>query len=251
MTDPTSIWEYCIDGFKHIVPENDDPNLQMFVNTVTQIVSDVNCFDFTKYPCAISDQKCYTFDTCPALKQSNIPYLYLKLLLLRKRFVLGLWRLDPAGNKHHNDFNFVREISLAELDACEILTNSPISTVFVLTVNPKDQLTNVVNLLRETCTPLLSSHNGVVDNLASVLASVSGSASNHVPSTTTNNNTNNHNASTGSTNNDFVEYLTTLPLVSCQSVSPNKPLQALGGGIQRLFYIQNDDNNDNNNDFIN
>ena len=33
------------------------------------------------------------------------------------------------------------------------------------------------------------------------------------------------------------------PLISCQSVSPNKPLQALEGGIQQLFDIWNNNNN--------
>ena len=37
------------------------------------------------------------------------------------------------------------------------------------------------------------------------------------------------------------------PTVSIQSFSPNKPLQALGGDIQRLFDIQNI----NNTNFIN
>ena len=34
-----------------------------------------------------------------------------------------------------------------------------------------------------------------------------------------------------------------VPSVSCQSVSPNKSLQALGGDIQQLFDIQNNKNN--------
>ena len=48
--------------------------------------------------------------------------------------------------------------------------------------------------------------------------------------------------------NFFVDCPMIIHIVSRQSVSLNKPLQALGGGIQRLrlqlFYIQNDNNND-------
>ena len=72
MTDPSSIWDYCIHGLEHHIPDNNDPNLQMFVNTVTEIASDLNQFDKSKYPCAVCDQKGHTFDTCPALKNSNI-----------------------------------------------------------------------------------------------------------------------------------------------------------------------------------
>ena len=45
LSDPISIWEYYIHGLEHLVPENDDPNLQMFVNAVTEIASDMKCFD--------------------------------------------------------------------------------------------------------------------------------------------------------------------------------------------------------------
>ena len=57
MTDPSSIWEDCIHGFEHLVPDDVDPNLQMFVNAVTEIASDMNWFDKSKYPCAVCDQK--------------------------------------------------------------------------------------------------------------------------------------------------------------------------------------------------
>ena len=70
------------------MPDDDNQNLQMFVNVVTEIATDLNRFDKTKFPCAVCDEKGHTFDTCPALKNSNIPQLYLKLLLLGKRFVL-------------------------------------------------------------------------------------------------------------------------------------------------------------------
>lgn len=134
--------------------------------------------------------------------------------------------------------NFVHEVSLTELDDHETLENYPIPTISAITVYPEYQLTNVVDLLRETYTSLLSSQDAVDTNLVSVLASVSGGASNHVPSIIINN------------NNDFLDCLMTLPLISCQTASLNKPLQALGGYIQR-FYIQNNNNNGNNNDFIN
>lgn len=115
----------------------------MFVNAVTEIATDLNWFDKIKFPCAVYDQKDHTFDTCPALKYSNIPQSYLKLLPLGKQFVCGLRWLDPAGRKHHHNSNVVCKISLAELDALETLENSPIHTVSSIVVRQKDQLTEV------------------------------------------------------------------------------------------------------------
>ena len=77
------------------------------------------------------------------------------------------------------------------------MKNYLIHTVSAITVDPEDQLTNVVNLLRETVTPLLSSHNKIIPNLASVMASALGGASNYVLSTNTN--TINDDNSNGST----------------------------------------------------
>ena len=82
----------------------------MFVNSVTKIASDVNCFDKTKYRCAVCDQKGNTFDTCPELKNFNIPQLYLEFLFLKKGFVCGRFCLDPAGIKPKNDLNVVCEV---------------------------------------------------------------------------------------------------------------------------------------------
>lgn len=64
MTDLSRICEYCIHGLEHLVPDDGDPNSQMFVNAVTEIISDMNCFDKTKLSCAVCDQKGHTFDTC-------------------------------------------------------------------------------------------------------------------------------------------------------------------------------------------
>ena len=189
MTDPSRIRDYCIHGLEHHIPDNIDPNLQMFLNAVTEIASDLNRFDKSKYSCAICDQKGHTFDTCPALKNSNILQLYLKLLLLGKHFVLGLCRLDPTGNKHNNNLNVVQEVSLAELDAVETLENSPINTVSSIAVSQTDQLTEVVNILCNSVTPLLTNHEDVITNLALVVVSASEGASTCAP--TTNNNTNN------------------------------------------------------------
>lgn len=123
MTNPFSICEYCIHGLEHLVPDYNNPDLQMFVNAITEIVSIMNQFDKSKYLYAVCDQRGNIFDTCLVLKNANIPQLYLKLLLLGKRFVHGLCWLDPVGNKHNNDLNVVCEVSLAELDALETLEN--------------------------------------------------------------------------------------------------------------------------------
>ena len=139
---------------------------------------------------------------------SNIPQLYLKLLLLGKQFVCGLCRLDPVSNKHNNNLNVVQEVSLAELDSLETLENSLVHTVSSIVVSQEEQLNEVVNLLCDYVTPLLSTHDNVITNLALVIASASGVASTRVP--TANNNTNNDNDSNGSTNTDFVGSINTL-----------------------------------------
>lgn len=115
--------------------------------------------------------------------------------------------------------NVIRDVSLAELDALETLENSPIHTVSSILVSPEEQLIEVVNLLCDSVTPLLSSHDDVITNLDSDSASTSGGASTCVPST--NNNT----------------YPMASHTISPQSVSPHKPLQALRGGIQQSFDI--------------
>lgn len=145
----------------------------MFVDAVTKITSGLNRFDKSKYHFAVCDQKGHTFDTCPVLKKSNIPQLYLKLLLVGKRIVCDLHHLDPVGNKYNNDLNVVHQVSLAELDDLEILENSPIHTVSSIIVSPEEQLTEVVNLLCDSVTPLLSSNDDVITYLALVIASVS------------------------------------------------------------------------------
>ena len=195
---------------EHILPDDDDPNLQMFVNAVTEIATDLNRFDKTKYPCAVCDEKGHTFDTCPALKKSNIAQLYLKLLLLCKRFVKGLRRLDPAGDRHHHDLKAVSALSLAELDALETLEHSPMHTVSSLAVSQEDQLTEVVHLLRESVTPLLNNHGNVITNLASVMTSASGGASTHPPNNP--NTTNDDDNSNGSTNTDSIASINTLAM---------------------------------------
>ena len=45
MTDADSIWDYCINGLDHQLPENDDPAM--------------------KYPCAVCDQLGHTFENYP------------------------------------------------------------------------------------------------------------------------------------------------------------------------------------------
>ena len=54
MTDPSSIWDYCIHGLEHHIPDDNDPNLRMFVNAVTEIASNLNWFDKSKYPTFIT-----------------------------------------------------------------------------------------------------------------------------------------------------------------------------------------------------
>ena len=118
--------------------------------------------------------------------------------------------LDPTGNKHHNNLNIVCEVSLAELEALETLEHSPIHTVSSIVVSQEDQLTEVVNLLCDSVTPLLTNHDNVITNLASVVASASRGASTCAPNNT--NTTNNDDDSTGSTNTDSVGSINTLAM---------------------------------------
>ena len=93
---------------------------------------------------------------------------------LTNNFFCGLCWLDPVGTKHHNNLNVVRKVSLAELDALEILEKTPIHTVSSIVVSQEDQLTKVVNLLCDSVTRLWTNHDNVITNLASVVASASG-----------------------------------------------------------------------------
>ena len=90
MTDADSIWDYCVNGFDHQLPENEDPAILQFANTVRSISKDMNWFDKTKYPCAVCDQLGHTFENFPVLLATDLKEAYLCLLLLVKKFVKGL-----------------------------------------------------------------------------------------------------------------------------------------------------------------
>ena len=89
----------------------------------------MNRFDKSKYPCAVCDQLGHTFEQCPVLQATDLKDAYLRLLLLVKRFVKGLNKLDPTGKKHNNDLNVLKHVSLEQLNALDILEDSPIHIV--------------------------------------------------------------------------------------------------------------------------
>ena len=71
-------------------------------------------------------------------------------------------------------------------------------------------MTEVVNLLCDSVTPLLNNHGNVITNLASVMASASGGASTHPPNNTNINNDDDN--SNGSTNTDSIASINTLAM---------------------------------------
>ena len=60
MTDADSIWDYCINGLDHRLPEDTDPSMVHFAHVVQAIAKDMNRFDKSKFPCAVCDQLGHT-----------------------------------------------------------------------------------------------------------------------------------------------------------------------------------------------
>ena len=112
MTDADSIWDYCVNSLNHQIPDNTDPTMLQFAHAVQLIAKDMNCFDKTKYPCAVCDQLGHTFENCPVLLSMDLKEAYLCLLLLVKKFVKGLNCLDPTEKKHNYDLNVLQNVTL-------------------------------------------------------------------------------------------------------------------------------------------
>ena len=89
----------------------------------------MNRFDKSKFPCAVCDQLGHTFEDCPVLQATDLKEAYLGLLLLVKRFVKGLHKLDPTGKKHNNNLNVLQDVTLEQLHALDILEDSPLHIV--------------------------------------------------------------------------------------------------------------------------
>ena len=105
MTDADSIWNYCVNGLEHDLPEDNVPSMIQFAHAIRSIAKDMNKFDKSKFPCAICDQLGHTFEDCPVLQATDLKKAYFRFLLLVKRFVKGLHKLDPTGKKHNNNLN--------------------------------------------------------------------------------------------------------------------------------------------------
>ena len=89
----------------------------------------LNLLNKSKFPCAVCDQLGHTFQDCPVLLATDLKEAYLCLLLLVKRFVKGLNKLDPTGKKHNNDLNVLQHVTLEQLHALDILEDSPLHIV--------------------------------------------------------------------------------------------------------------------------
>ena len=99
---------------------------------------------------------------------------YLCLLLLVKWFVKGLNKLDPTGKKHNNNLNVLQHVTLEQLDALDILEDSPLHIVSSCVPTTDDRVDRVVNMLKDEFTPLLTTHHSAITNLSSVMGSASG-----------------------------------------------------------------------------
>ena len=83
-----------------------------FAHADRSIAKDMNWFDKSKYPCAVCNQLGNTFENCPVLLATDLKEAYLCLLLLVKKFVKGLNKLDPTGKKHNNNLNVLQNVTL-------------------------------------------------------------------------------------------------------------------------------------------
>ena len=212
MTDADSIWNYCVNGLEHELPDDNDPSMLHFAHAVRTIAKDMNQFDKSKYPCAVCDQLGHTFEQCPVLQATDLKDAYLRLLILVKRFVKGLNKLDPTGKKHNNNLNVLKHVSLEQLHALDILEDSPIHIVSSCVPTTDDRMDHVVNMLKEDFTPLLTQHHNVIANMSSFIDSTSGgvATTNQVVTDHTNqvvtDDDSNGSTHTGSTTNDIAAY---------------------------------------------
>ena len=95
-------------------------------------------------------------------------------MLLVRRFVRGLQKLDPTGTKHNNDLSVLKHVTLEQLHALDILEDSPIHIVSSCVPTTDDRIDRLASMLKEDVTPLLNQQNNVISNLSSMIVSASG-----------------------------------------------------------------------------
>ena len=122
----------------------------------------MNCFDKSKYPCAICDQLGHTFENCLVLLAANLNEAYLRFLLLIKKFVKGLHHLDPTWKKHINNLNVLCDVTLDQLHALEVLEDSPIHMISSCVPSLDDWVDCVINMIKDDVTPLLTHHHSTI-----------------------------------------------------------------------------------------
>ena len=163
----------------------------------------MNRFDKSKFPCAICDQLGHAFEDCPVLQATDLKEAYLCLLILIKRFVKGLHKLDPTGKKHNNNLNVLQDVTLEQLHALEILEDSPLHIVSSCVPTTKEQVDRVVNMLQDDFTPLITHHHLAITNLSSVMEAASGGVPTNKVVT---DDESNGSTNTGSTTDTFSHY---------------------------------------------
>ena len=171
MNDPESIWQYYVHGLD--LSPDDDFDVGLFVNSIKEISSDLNCFNKEKHLCAICGQRGHSFDGCPKLKNTNIEQAYIHLLLLANCFVRGFNCLHP--NDHMEDLSKIQHLTLSELDVIDQVDISSLSQVSSSSPSTEERLQQILSLLEHSITSMLTQHHSVISNLSSLLAQ--GSAS--------------------------------------------------------------------------
>ena len=163
----------------------------------------MNRFDKSKFSCVVCDQLGHTFKDCHVLQATDLKEAYLCLLLLVKRFVKGLHKLDPTGKKHHNNLNVLQDVTLEQLHALEILEDSPLHIVSSCIPTTEEQVHCVVNMLKDDITPLITHHHSAITNLSLVMKAASGGV---LTNKVVTDDESNGSTNTGSTTDTFAHY---------------------------------------------
>ena len=82
--------------------------------------------------------------------------------------------MNPTGKKHNNNLNVLKHVTLEQLDALDILEDSPINIISSCAPTTNDRIDHLVHVLKDDVTPILTQQNQVISNLSSMLSSTPG-----------------------------------------------------------------------------
>ena len=116
-TDFASVFEYGFSAVHKDINEDDSFLMEMYVNVVRDIATDLKHFDLTKHDCAVCGGKNHSFADCPELLNSKLKEAYIKICLTANGFLNVIRRLDNMnGNKYKGGVNLLRTCNLHSLD---------------------------------------------------------------------------------------------------------------------------------------